>query len=160
RVLFMPGHEDVHPMLAAQLFLKNEAHRFVEFIRFSDHGGVLTACISPKSFVLPYIQNHFCDRYSIETFLIYDRTHHAALIWKEKRASIVPLDNFEPPPPDSNEQQYRILWKRFYDTIAIPDRENPRCRMNHCPKRYWPDMLEMSADVPKFVASDSPALKK
>ncbi len=23
------------------------------------------------------------------------------------------------------EARYRILWKRFYDTIAIPERENP-----------------------------------
>lgn len=155
RVVYLAGHEEVQPMLAAQQFLHNEAHRFVEFLRFSDHGGVLTAEISPKSFVLPYIQEHFCSRYAIETFLIYDRIHHAALIWKDRHASIVPLDYFQPPPLSEDERKYRALWQRFYDVIAIPDRENPRCRMNHCPKRYWPDMLEMPGHV-KEIFAESP----
>ena len=156
RALYLLGHEAVQPMMAARQFLHNETHRFIEFIRFSDHGGVLTATISPKAFVLPYLQEHFCGRYAVETFLIYDRTHRTALIWKDRKASLVPLENFQAPPPDADERQYRALWKRFYDTIAIPARENPRCRMNHCPKRYWPDMLEMPGHLDK--AEPRPAL--
>ena len=46
-------------------------------------------------------------------------------------------------PATAEELRYRVLWKRFYKTIAIAARENPRCRMTHCPKRYWENMLEM-----------------
>ena len=43
------------------------------------------------------------------------------------------------PALDSTEQL-----RRFYDTIAIRERENPRCRMNHMPKKYWKNMVEMT----------------
>ena len=41
------------------------------------------------------------------------------------------------PALDSTEQL-----RRFYDTIAIRERENPRCRMTNMPKRFWGTMTE------------------
>ena len=41
---------------------------------------------------------------------------------------------------------YRRLWRRFYDTIAIRERENPRCRMTNMPKRFWGTMTEFQPD--------------
>lgn len=59
-------------------------------------------------------------------------------------------------PPDETEASYRILWKRFYDTVAIKERYNPRCRMTNMPKRYWGTMTEFQgADY--FKAQSSPA---
>ena len=48
--------------------------------------------------------------------------------------------------PDETETSYRRLWKRFYDTIAIKERENPRCRQTHMPKRYWNTMTEFQSE--------------
>ena len=59
-------------------------------------------------------------------------------------------------PPDETEAKYRLLWKRFYDTIAIRERENPRCRMTHMPKRYWGTMTEFQ-DASYFTPQSSPA---
>ena len=47
---------------------------------------------------------------------------------------------------------YRLLWKRFYDTIAIRERENPKLRMTHMPKRYWGTMTEFQ-DASLFHAA-------
>ena len=52
----------------------------------------------------------------------------------------------ELPQPDENEQQYRELWKRFYQTIAVEGRENPRQRRTMMAKRYWPWITEMQED--------------
>ena len=52
--------------------------------------------------------------------------------------------------------RYRLLWKRFYDTIAIRERENPRCRMTHMPKRYWNTMTEFQGED-SFKARERPA---
>ena len=49
-------------------------------------------------------------------------------------------------PPDEREAEYRLLWKRFYDTIAIKERENPRLRMSNMPKRYWGTMTEFQGE--------------
>jgi hypothetical protein len=38
------------------------------------------------------------------------------------------------------------LWKNFYDTIAIKERFNPKCRMNFMPKRVWANLPEMQSE--------------
>ncbi|MDD3767152.1 MAG: TIGR03915 family putative DNA repair protein [Eubacteriales bacterium] len=40
--------------------------------------------------------------------------------------------------------EYARLWKAFYDSIAINERRNEKCRMSHMPKRYWKNMTEMT----------------
>ncbi len=143
RAARMRAHELVAPLHEAQRRLLNETHLLLGFLRFSEYDGVLVSRIQPKGYVLPYLQRHFCERFADETFLIYDKTHSAALVWKDRRARIVELDSLVTPPESREELVYRKLWRTFSDTIAIALRENPRCRMTHCPKRYWPEMTEM-----------------
>lgn len=136
----------VHILQKAVQHLGGEAHLLKGFLRFSDQQGVLIAEIEPKNRVLPLLRPHFCARYSGEQFLIYDRTHREALVWKPGQWAIVPMDGFAPAPPGQEELTYRRLWRRFYDTIAIGARYNPRCRMTNMPKRYWNTMTEFQTD--------------
>ena len=106
--------------------------------------------------VLPLLRRHFCDRYRNERFFLYDRTHQEALFYAEGRSAVRPLEHFQMAPPDEAEARYRLLWKRFYDTIAIRERENPRCRMTHMPKRYWSTMTEFQG-ASFFTPQSSPA---
>ena len=55
--------------------VRNEAHCYLEFLRFSDLGGFLVGELAPKNTVLPLIAGHFCDRLPEEDFVLYDRTH-------------------------------------------------------------------------------------
>ena len=137
------GRAEIAPLLAAEKHLLNECHLLQGFIRFSDYGGALAATITPKNFVLPYIANHFINRFSGEDFMIYDKTHCAALIYENRQKKIIPLDHLEYPAVSPEEEGYRELWKRFYNNISIEARYNPRCRMTHMPKRYWQNMTEM-----------------
>ena len=139
--------ETLYPILRAVRHLNGEVHQYKGFVRFSDLGGVLGGEIEPKNRVLPLLRRHFCDRYRNERFFLYDRTHQEALFYAEGRSAVRPLEHFQMAPPDEAEARYRLLWKRFYDTIAIRERENPRCRMTHCPKRYWENMLEMEDEL-------------
>lgn len=134
---------DVATLLKAERHLGGEAHLLKGFIRFSDYDGKLVAQIRPKNFVLPFLAEHFVERYSCEDFMIYDKTNHAALIYAHRRGQIVPME--EPPVFEASQEElyYRELWKRFYHTIGIKSRENPKCRMTHMPKRYWSEMTEM-----------------
>lgn len=126
--------------------LGSEAHLLKGFLRFSDQQGVLVGEIEPKNRVLPLLRPHFCTRYSGEHFLIYDRTHRELLIHQPSRWAILPAEDFAPAPPGQEEVTYRRLWRRFYDTIAIRERENPRCRMTNMPKRFWGTMTEFQPD--------------
>ena len=124
--------------------VRNEAHLLIEFLRFSDFGGALVAEIEPKALVLPYLKTHFAGRFPDETFFIFDLTHGLALLYRPYEAAIQPIDGFELPQASGEERAFRSLWKRYYDTIAIEGRYNPKCRMTHMPKHFWKHMTEFS----------------
>ncbi len=137
----------VAKMVRAERHLQNEAHLLAGFIRFAEYEGRLIATIRPKNFVLSLLAAHFADRYSQETFLIYDRTHEVALAYEQGRAELVALDMAEMPELSQRERYYQELWKRFYQTITIEERKNPRYRMRNMAKRYWENMVEVCEEA-------------
>lgn len=143
-VMNMLANDTVNALFKAVQFLKNESHYYKEFIRFSEIEGVLISMIEPKNFVLPLIREHFCSRFSGERFLIYDRTHRMMLAYQPFEAKLIPVDDFQMPEAEAEERHYRDLWQMYYHAIAIEGRYNPKCRMNHMPKRYWGCMTEFA----------------
>ena len=143
QVTAMMGHPVVSDAVLTVRRAFGEAHQYKGLLRFSDVGGVLAAEIEPKNNVLPMIAPHFCARFRNESFLLYDRVHHAALIWQEHRAQMIQVEALALPPPTADELRTRRLWRRFYKTIAIEARTNPRCQMSNMPKRYWNLLTEM-----------------
>ncbi|MGI6152320.1 MAG: TIGR03915 family putative DNA repair protein [Christensenellaceae bacterium] len=144
RVMRMLTDDSVNALFKAVNHLTNEAHLLTGFVRFSVCGGALVSIIDPKNYVLPILRPHFAERYPNERFLIYDRTHKMALVHDGGKTGIGPLEDFHMPSPDAEEETFRELWKLFYDTIAVPGRENPRCRRSHMPERYWHNMTEFN----------------
>ena len=140
------SHETVSAVRRAVRHLEEEAQQLRGFVRFSEFGGVLGAEIEPKNRVLPLLRGHFCGRYREESFFIYDQTHREALFYAAHQSRIVPLEQFQMNAPGEEEAAYRVLWKRFYDTISIRERENPRGRMSKMPKRYWGTMTEFQSE--------------
>ncbi len=156
RVTRLLTEPNVHKVITAARNVANEAHLLKGFTRFSQHGGALTAQIEPKNDVLPILARHFQARMPGESFLIYDRTHRMALMCSGGCSQIFPLESLEQPRADTEEQLYRTLWTRFYDTVSIESRYNPRCRMSHMPKRYWAMMTEFQpGNRPPALPPDS-----
>ena len=125
--------------------VSGEANRYLEFLRFQEHRGVLAAEIEPRHRVLPVLKGHFCSRFGEERFLIYDRVHRDALVYRPHQARIVRVDGFEMPRESRRELIFERLWTRYYDTIGIQERENPECRRGHMPKRFWALTPELGA---------------
>lgn len=146
KLLGMLAEPCVHRVLAAARGVANEAHLLKGFIRFSQYGGALAAQIEPKNDVLPILARHFRARMPEESFLIYDRTHRVALLCSGGCFRFLPQDSLELPEAGAQERMYRQLWTRFYNTISIEGRYNPKCRMTHMPKRYWAMMTEFQPD--------------
>lgn len=160
-------HLEDHNVLqvgAAIRHLQRECELLTGFVRFSDYDGLLVAEIAPKNWVLPVLRVHFCDRLAEEPFLLFDRTHRQALVHKPDPSanrgrglwSIVDAWDFAPPPPSQTERAYRDLWRRFYQTLAIDSRYNPKCRQTHMPKRYWGCMTEFQQDGPTPPGAELP----
>lgn len=130
------------PLLKAVRQLSGEVEQFRGFTRFSDFDGVLGAEIEPKNRVLPLLRGHFCQRYANEQFFIYDRTHRELLLYANGRSRITQIENFQPALPGEDELYFRSLWKQFFQSVAIRERENPRCQNTFMPKRYRETMTE------------------
>lgn len=156
QVMSMLANDTVDVLTKAVRYLEREANLFREFIRFSEHGGVLVSEIEPNNIVLPLIMQHFCDRLPEERFLIHDITHGMALAYEPYRATILPIESLEIPEPDEQELAMRRLWQLFYDTIEVEGRHNPKCRMGHMPKRYWKHLTEF--DRPLRTTCGKPSL--
>lgn len=153
RTANMLGNEIVAELQHRVLAVGNEAHLLVEFLRFEEYSGCLVAVIEPKHFVLPKMRKHFCSRFPEERFLIYDETHGAALLYQPYQSRMIAIDDLVLPEADGTEICYQELWKRYYQDIAIQQRYNPKCRMTHMAKRYWPHMLEVQKLTPPKLQS-------
>jgi len=123
-----------------------EAQRFIQFVRFSDIGGALVSIIEPENSVLSLLAEHFAERYPNEQFLIYDKTHRLGLLYTDKQIRLEQIEKYEMPVLSQEEKDCQKLWRLFYDTIAIKERRNERCRMNFMPKKYWKNMTEFLKD--------------
>ena len=144
RVLGMSVHPDVHALNKALLYLKNEAHFHVEFLRFADCGGFFAAMITPNNRVLPLIVKHFCSRLNTERFMIFDKTHGMGFVYRPggEAGEFFYADAVDLPEPSEEEARYQALWRKFYDTIAVEGRVNPKLRRGMMPMRYWKNMTE------------------
>ena len=116
------------------------------FIRFSELDGALVGEIEPKNRVLPLLAPHFAGRYSGERLVLYDRTHHEVFLSDRGRWKLLPADGFRMGPADAEERAFRAMWRRYYQTIAIEGRLNPKCQSTHLPKRYRHVMTEFLTD--------------
>lgn len=142
KAMGMLTDDNVNALQKAVQNLTYESHRYKGFIRFSIYNESLVAIIEPRNFVLPLLAAHFSNRFHNEVFMIFDKTHKAALIHQAGRVEIVEVDDLELPELEEKEAEYRRLWQQFYNTIAIENRFNPSCRMNFMPKRFWKQLTE------------------
>ena len=164
-ILRMLTDERVYKVVTAARAVSGEAHLLKGFTRFSEYGGTLIAEIEPKNHVLPILAQHFRARMPGESFLIFDRTHKLALAYSGGQSRIFPMTLTELPQPERQEQFYRQLWTRFYDTVSIEARYNPKCRMTQMPKRYWGVMTEFQEEnrpwaLPENAGSSSEKIKE
>lgn len=146
--------DTVSRLTKAVLGLRHEAHLYTGFVRFSDYRGALVAEIEPKGQVLPLLAAHFAARYPGENFLIFDRTHQAALIHQPGRTALMPVERLELPPTTPEEEQYRRLWRAYHRAVSIEGRENPRCQLTHLAKRYRPMMTEFQEEARPALEGD------
>jgi probable DNA metabolism protein len=122
----------------------NEAYLYTEFIRFSElEHNIFYSDIEPVHDVLPLVAPHFAHRFSNMLWLIHDVARKTCVIHDKNGchfadSAVIPSLSYS-----KEEMDYRKMWKEFYDTIAIEERKNEKCRVNHMPKRFWRHMTEM-----------------
>lgn len=123
----------------------NEAEKFRGILRFSQlQEGTLYAVIHPTHNILPVLAVHFRDRLGSLDWIIYDGNRKEAAVYGKGRTEILSVPEIRKDPAFSSEEEdFRSLWRRYYRHMGIEERNNPDCRRNYLPKKYWADLVEM-----------------
>lgn len=140
-----------HPVV---MFINNasrkvnfEQHRFLGLCRFSLMQGNYYQCvISPDHNILPLIAPHFAARFGDQRLLIIDEKRNQTLIYDGNgNYFIAPEVVSKVIPYHAQEKYIREMWKRYFDTLAIKERINPKLQRQMMPRRYWKNIVEMKA---------------
>ncbi len=130
----------VHAMRKKTL---NEAHKLKGLLRFMEIGNNLFyASIHPTNNVLENVGHHFIKRLPTQNFIIHDKNRNIAFLYNTNEYIIKEASNLLSLNLSEEEKKYQMLWKTFFDTIAIKERINPRLQMQFMPKKYWQDLTE------------------
>ena len=110
-----------------------EAHRFKGFLRFSKmENGVYYAKYYPDSDINSLILPHFISRYKQMPFIIHDLNHNVISAYANGKSKTVTKEvnclNVQ--------DEFKKLFKTYYDSIFIKERKNEKLMKNYMPKRY------------------------
>lgn len=141
------GNEVVMKIFTMSRNVNNEAHHFLGFLRFSEsNSNILLAKIKPKNDILRLIAPHFSDRLSNENFIIYDENRKTAIVhrngypWIYTLVDNLKLDKFNE--YSVREEEFQNLWKAFFVSISITERENKKLQQSNLPKRFHDNIIE------------------
>lgn len=149
KVVMAVQFQEVSDMFTLVKSVQNEAHRYIEILRFKEvvhKPPLLLAVIEPKNDIAAHIANHFADRFNNEWFIIYDARHHKAvfhdvsgrwevrLLTRDEEEKICELHE--------TKEEYSELWRVFFDSIAIKERENKKLQMENLPIEHRKNMTE------------------
>lgn len=132
---------DVCRIFELSRFVGREAHKYLGFVRFEElENGVLAGRINPRSNVVPILAEHFADRLHNENWILLDTVRNLAAVHVAGKGYLLHLgiteETLQSFSLSAQEKDYRRLWNRFFDTIAIQERTNPDLQRNMMPLRY------------------------
>lgn len=120
-----------------------EKHRMLGLVRFSEcKGGIYYSEIEPDYNILQLIAPHFAYRMADQNWVIHDTKRSLAAIYNMKHWVMTELSLTSLPELTQREEFYQALWKKYYSSISIKERENPRLQLQYMPRRYWSHLVE------------------
>lgn len=125
-------------MMELRRSVGNEVHHFQEFVRFvSLDSRLYIAHVEPKHNIAFLVANIFAERMPSENYMIVDDNRQFAVIHpKDGDLYIQQLTAQEfglLQQAEYKEDEYTDMWRGFFQSIAIRQRENPKCQRNLFP---------------------------
>lgn len=119
-------------------YVSKEIHRFIEFVRFDEFKNSLyISHIEPNNDILYSLSFHFADRMPSLNFIIIDDKRMKALVHKADELCYIqklhPDELSYLSKSEYMEDEYKSLWKSFFKSIAIKERENLKLQRQLCP---------------------------
>ncbi|MDD3080150.1 MAG: TIGR03915 family putative DNA repair protein [Paludibacter sp.] len=131
--------------------VNTEKTRMIEFVRFQKTSDdIFFAPISPDHNCLPLIISHFKDRFSDQTWIIFDTKRSYGYYYDQKTVNEITFDStdlFKDGKMNENlmakdEKLFQKMWKAYYKSLTIKERINPKLHKQLLPRRYWKYLTE------------------
>lgn len=124
--------------------VSGERHRMLGLLRFYRlNSGVFYAPIKPDYNISALLASHFAQRLPDQNWVIHDVKRSLGVFYdctgREWYVSPFDTNQYNLMKEDNI---YQELWKRFFDSIAIKNRKNPKLQKQHMPARYWEFLAE------------------
>lgn len=149
KITYMRNLNCVNHALKISGHVSHEIHKLKGFLRFKEtKNHFLYAEVEPTNDILYFLAQHFKERLKKENFLIVDKKRKKLCLYDTKKIyflkeeDIITL-NLE---LEKEEESIEDLWKTFFKTIAIKERQNKTCQRNFMPKKYWKYIIEMESE--------------
>lgn len=144
--LTLLSHPIVYAIESYQRRVLRALHKMNAYLRFETlDEGTLYAKIAPACNTLPLMGKSFKNRLRNEKFIIHDLKRSLALIYDGQELHIHNVHAIDLPQHSSDELYYQHLWKRFFDSVAITERLNPKLQKQHVPLYYRDYMCEFKS---------------
>ncbi len=153
KILDMLTNDAVLPVNKAVYKVDRETHRMLGLCRFAKtEAGYYLCCITPDHNILSLITPHFVSRMGDQPFMILDKRRDMASLYSgQGRWFITSAEAAQGAPWSHDEREFQAMWRRYFETIAIENRTNPRCQRNFMPRRYWVNLTELNEEANVIV---------
>lgn len=122
-----------------------EAHRMLGFIRFERTNNFYYSAYEPDHNITSIITPHFTERLADQNFIIHDIKRELAAVYNKKSWYITSLtkNNISTLINMEVHNCYEELWKNYFESASIKQRENLKNQKRQMPKRYWKHLPEI-----------------
>lgn len=152
------GDPEVLSLYKAAKRSRSEAHLFLGLVRFRHLAdGSWYAPIQPSCDILALLEGHFSKRYPAMDWVIHDTARGKGLFHASSGETSVSdiqaiegldlallLEQGDIPAQAlaKGEAESQAAFKRYFSSITIQQRKNPRLQASHMPKKYWKYLIE------------------
>lgn len=137
KVLDMVQYREVIRFREIRKPVSREVHSFREFMRFCCvNDNLYVAHFEPRSRVLMPVASYFAERMPSENWMIIDDVHREAIVHpkdEECYLRILTEEEAEALLATEHDDYYSRLWRNYFHTMGIRQRENRACQNNHFP---------------------------
>ncbi|WP_235297397.1 TIGR03915 family putative DNA repair protein [Portibacter marinus] len=141
------GDENVMALHKVLKMIRREVHRMHAFVRFQElKDGSYAAVVEPDFDVMPLIGQHFEDRYPSMEWIIFDVRRQYGLHYKDFKSTFIGFEEklltIKSSALSTEELEYQKMWRQYFQSVNISERNNAKLHLRHVPRRYWNNLIE------------------
>lgn len=141
--LYNINHKAIFNIQNLEKELFRHIHKMEGFTRFEElEDSTLYAKIDTKFNIVYFLGKHFFKRLNNQKYIIHDINRKLAFIKNDDFIGIQNISSFEEPILSQNEDKFKKLWSKFFNSVSIESRKNEKCQKNMVPLIYRTYMNE------------------